>query len=255
MVTTDATAPTDPTGAPLWRQVLDDLERRLADGEIAERFPTDRELVDHYDVSRHTVREAVDRLKARGVIQRERGRGSTVVRPQLVQPTGAVTSLFRAVEATGASQDSDVLRLEAVHDARAAEQLGVDPDDEVVVLERLRRADGEPLALDTVWLPARVGRPLLDVDFSHTALYDQLERFGVTPDRGREVISPVVPDQHLRAVLALDDGEAVQRIERTSHHADRPLECRITLIRGSRFMLVSQWPTGTAPTLEVLAAT
>ena len=61
--------------APLWRQVLDDLERRLADGEIADRFPTDRELVEHYDVSRHTVREAVDRLKARGVIQRERGRG------------------------------------------------------------------------------------------------------------------------------------------------------------------------------------
>ena len=48
---------------PKWRQVLEDLERRLADGEIADRFPTDRELVEHYGVSRHTVREAVRHLR------------------------------------------------------------------------------------------------------------------------------------------------------------------------------------------------
>ena len=44
---------------PLWQQVLDDLERRIEAGDIVDRFPTDRELTEHYGVSRHTVREAV----------------------------------------------------------------------------------------------------------------------------------------------------------------------------------------------------
>nr|WP_274387994.1 GntR family transcriptional regulator [Salsipaludibacter albus] len=234
---------------------MDDLERRLADGEIADRFPTDRELVEHYDVSRHTVREAVDRLKARGVIQRERGRGSTVVRPQLLQAMGTVYSLFRAVEATGAAQTSEVLRLDATTDERAAAKLEVDADAPLVVLERLRRLDGEPLALDTVWLPGDVAEPLLQVDFRHTALYDELDDLlGISPTSGEEIITPVVPDAHLREVLDLDEDEAVQRIVRTSRHGDRPLECRITLIRGSRFALVSQWPADRPPTVEVSPA-
>jgi GntR family transcriptional regulator len=47
---------------PLWAAVLDDLRTRLARGEFAERFPTDRELTAHYGISRHTAREAVRRL-------------------------------------------------------------------------------------------------------------------------------------------------------------------------------------------------
>lgn len=61
-------------------------------------------------------------------------------------------------------------------------------------LERLRLAGEEPLALDTVWLPADIGAPLLEADFTHTALYDELAaRAGVRLDGGREHIRGVVP--------------------------------------------------------------
>lgn len=228
---------------PKWQVVLDDLEDRLASGDIEQRFPTDRELVEHYGVSRHTVREAVRRLKARGVIERERGRGSIVTRPDLVQPLGTLYSLFQAVEAQGMTQTSEVLAVDLQPDAQAAAKLGLAPDDELFHLERLRLADGRPLALDTVWLPPDLGTPLLDVDFSHTALYDELEaRLGVRPTAGQEIITPLVADDDLRELLDLDDDEAVLRIQRTSTVDDRLVECRITLVRGSRFSLVSTWP-------------
>ena len=244
---------TDTTDSrPKWQQVLDDLEDRLARGDIDQRFPTDRELVEHYGVSRHTVREAVRRLKARGVIDRERGRGSIVRRPDLVQRLGTLYSLFGAVEARGMTQTSEVVALEFARDPQAAAKLGLEPTDELFHLQRIRHADGSPLALDTVWLPPDLGRPLLDVDFSRTALYDELEaRLGVRPTAGREEIVPLVADDDLRAVLDLEPDEAVLRIQRTSSIDDRLVECRITLVRGSRFTLVSTWPDGGAVTPEV----
>lgn len=239
---------------PKWRRVLEDLERRLESGEIAERFPTDRELVEHYQVSRHTVREAVRHLRARGVIERARGRGSTVTVPQFTPPAGALYSLFREVEAQGLRQWSEVLTLDERPDETAAAALGLPPDTPLFHLDRIRYAGDEPLAVDTVFLVPDLGKPLLDADFTHTALYDVLEsRLGVRLTGGREVISAIVPDDDIRAVLDLDDGEACLEIRRQGELDDRPVECRVTIVRGSRFALTADWKSTSsyAPHLSV----
>ncbi len=227
---------------PKWQQVLDDLEGRLARGEIADRFPTDRELVEEYGVSRHTVREAVRRLRARGIVERHRGLGSFVRTDQLEQPVGTLYSLFREVERRGYRQTSDVLQLARCSDADTARQLGLPRDADLVVLARVRFADDVPLALDTVWLPADVGEVLLGADLSHTALYDELERrAGVRIDATEETIEPVVPDADTRALLETDEDEAVFRIARRGFADGRLVEWRITLVRGRRFAFVSTW--------------
>lgn len=228
--------------APLWRQVLADLEDRIASGEISDRFPTDRELVEEYGVSRHTVREAVQRLHARGLVERHRGRGSFVRPDQLQQPMGTLYSLFRAVEDQGLEQRSTVLALDEVTDADAAARLGLDATAALIRLERLRYADDEPLAIDAVWLPATIARPLLAVDWSHTALYDELARqCGVRLTAAEEVIEPSLPDRHARDILELEDDEALFRILRHGWTGDRPVEWRVTLVRGRRFAFTSSW--------------
>jgi GntR family transcriptional regulator len=227
---------------PLWQQVLTDLERRIAAGEIVDRFPTDRELVEEYDVSRHTVREAVQRLRARGLVERHRGRGSYVRPDQLKQPVGTLYSLFRAVEEQGLEQRSEVLALEVVTDAEAARRLGLEDDVALVHLQRLRYAGEDPLAIDAVWLPADLARPLLDADWSHTALYDELAaRCGVRLTAAEEIIEPSLPDADARELLQLDDDEALFRILRKGLVGDRVVECRIALVRGQRFAFTSSW--------------
>lgn len=230
------------TDEPKWRRVLDDLETRLASGEIADRFPTDRELVEHYQVSRHTVREAVRHLRARGVIERARGRGSTVTMPQFTPSAGTLYSLFREVEAQGLRQWSEVLALDERPDAMAAAALDLDPQTPLFHLERIRYAGDDPLAVDTLFLAPDLGRPLLDVDFTHTALYDELEaRLGVRLTAGREVITAITPDDDVRAVLDLDDREACLEVRRAGLLDGRPVECRVTIVRGSRFALTAEW--------------
>lgn len=229
---------------PLWEQVLADIKRRLASGEIRDRFPTDRELVETYGVSRHTVREAVRRLHALGVIERERGRGSIVRQTGFVQPLGTLYSLFRAIEARGVRQRSAVLAFDASPDTEAAERFGLPPDTDIVHLERIRYAGDQALALDTVWLHPDVGLPILGADMTHTALYDEIERRGgVRLTGGEETISARMPDARLREALELDDDEAVLRIDRTGEADGSVVECRLTLVRASLFALAMRWPS------------
>jgi GntR family transcriptional regulator len=233
----------EPSAAgPLWQQVLTDLERRIGSGEISGRFPTDRELVEEYGVSRHTVREAVQRLRARGLVERHRGRGSFVRPDQLHQPVGTLYSLFRAVEERGLEQRSEVMVLDERVDAEAAARLDLAPDTPLVHLQRVRYAGEEPLAIDAVWLPAEVARPLLDADWGHTALYDELAtRCGVRLTAATEVIEPSLPDEDARELLDLAEDEALFRIVRTGYVDGRPIECRIALVRGQRFAFTSSW--------------
>jgi GntR family transcriptional regulator len=227
---------------PLWQRILTDLERRIRDGEIVDRFPTDKELVEEYGASRHTVREAVQRLRARGLVERHRGRGSFVRPDQVRQPVGTLYSLFRAVEELGLEQRSEVLALDERTDPDAAARLGLPADAPLIHLQRLRYAGDEPIAVDAVWLPASLARPLLDVDWSRTALYDQLaERCEVRLTSAEEVIEPAMPDADARALLGIGEDEALFRILREGRVDDRIVESRVALVRGTRFAFTSSW--------------
>lgn len=230
---------------PLWAQLLALLQERIAAGGYVDGFPTDAELSAEFDVSRHTVRDAVRRLQEQGVLTRRRGVGSFVVVPDVEQPCGAIYSLFRSIEERGREQRSDVLDLSVVSDPAIAARLGMPAQTALVRLERLRRIDGDPLAHDTAWLPAEIARPLLDVDFGRTALYDELARVcGVRPDSGSEWIRPEMPSPRERELLGVAPKVPVYHIDRIASAGGRPIEWRQTLIRADRFVFVATWSPG-----------
>ncbi len=240
---------------PLWAQLEADLRRRLDAGEFDEQFPTDLELTSVYGVSRHTVREAIRHLNKTGVLRRERGRGTVVNRAEFEQPLGTLYSLFQSVESKGIEQTSDVLRLEVVRDSVAASHLGIDEAAPLVLLERVRHADGAPLAVDRVWLDHTFAEPLLAVDFGHTALYAELAKIGpYAPDQGWERLTPIIPTSPDRAHLGLKRADAAFFLERQGSRGNRVVEWRTTVIRGDRYRFVSDWSTGVAGGLRPSAS-
>ncbi|MHA6799345.1 GntR family transcriptional regulator [Bounagaea algeriensis] len=221
------------------------LGRRIAAEEFRAGLPSEQELQTQYGVSRHTVRQALRQLRAEGVITAQRGRGTRVVgEPGLEQPLGALYSLFNSVEDSGHEQRSVTLRLEEQADGVIAAQLGREESTPLLHVARLRLAAEEPLAVDRVWLPADLARPLLDVDFRHTSLYRELrQRCGLRVTAGDEQITAVMPSSAEREVLAVPDGAGAFRIHRfgcTSTH-DHPIEYRSTLVRGDRFSFRAHW--------------
>ncbi|HVB26509.1 MAG TPA: GntR family transcriptional regulator [Mycobacteriales bacterium] len=231
---------------PLWAQLRDRLTRRLDAGEFLDTFPTEAQLCAAYGVSRYTVRQALRGLRAAGRVVAEPGRGSRAVETGPIdQPLGALYSLFRAVEAAGQRSRSVVRVLDERCDRVAAGRLGLDPACPLVFLERLRLADDEPLAFDQLWMPAELAAPLLDVDFTNTAFYDELaQHCGLRVHQGGERIHALVPTAAQRRLLGIDTRTAVLRIERLATWRMRPAEWRISLVRGDRFRLSAAWSPG-----------
>lgn len=228
---------------PLWAQLHADLVARIEAGEFTAAFPGEHALTASYGLSRHTVREALRRLRTDGVLVAERGRATRLAEvPVIEQPLGALYSLFAAVEATGLRQHSVVRALEIRTDPAVAATLDMGPDAPLVYLERLRMAGELPLALDYAWLPAEIAAPLLEASFTHTALYIELDtRCGIRLTGGREDLTAVMPDPAAAALLDLDDRTAALSIRRLSVMGTRPVELRHTVIRGDRFTVSARF--------------
>jgi GntR family transcriptional regulator len=232
---------------PLWRQLQEDLLGRLAAGEFADQFPGELALAEEYGISRQTVRQALQRLRADGVVTAMRGRQPRIApATEILQPMGALYSLFASIEAAGLDQRSDVRIFDTRADALVAERLGLEASAPLVYLERLRLAGGEPLALDRVWLRVEVGTPLLGVDFTHTGLYRELAaRTGVRLDLGREYVYAVMPTPAERGLLHCQEGVAAFSINRLSSATGKPVEWRHTVVRGDRFALTAEFTAAT----------
>lgn len=227
---------------PLWVQLLADLRARLASGEFTDRFPGELALVEEYAVSRHTVREALRQLRTEGRVTAARGRKPRLAPVEVEQQLGALSSLFSAVESCGLEQRSIVRALDVRSDGVIATRLLLEESVPLVYLERVRLAGEEPLALDRVWLPADVATPLLTVDFTRTALYDELlTHCGLRLTGGREQVRAVVPLRGERELLRIPAGVALLAVERTGCLDGRPVEHRQTFVRGDRFALTAQY--------------
>jgi GntR family transcriptional regulator len=246
MITTHIPGPRLPDkkgDLPLWEQVRNDISRRLADGEFSGEFPGEFALVEQYGVSRHTVREALRTLRDEGIVTSHRGRTSKIANPtEIEQPLGSLYSLFAAVTEAGQTQQSIVRRLGSVTDPDIAARLDLPGGTPLFYLERLRLAGDDPLALDRIWFPASLAGPLLEVDFTRTAFYDELyANCGVRLTGGHEHIRAVMGTHPERTLLDVPPGVALFAIERTGELNGRPVEWRHTLVRGDRFAVSTRF--------------
>lgn len=231
------------SAVPLWQQVRRDVARRLDAGEFNAAFPGEIALQSQYGVSRHTVREALRSLRDDGIITAARGQAPRVATvAEIEQPLGALYSLFASTEAAGLDQVSVVRTIDIRADGVVADRLGLEGSTPLFHLERLRLAGDEPLAIDRVWLPSDVARPLLSADFTRTGLYVELaRRCSVRVNGGQEHLRAVVPSPAERRLLGLAAGTAAFAVDRLGLVDGVATEWRHTLVRGDRFAVSARF--------------
>lgn len=217
------------------RIVADIGERDLQPGA---RLPGDHELCREYEVSRTVVRQALSELQSEGLVERVKGRGTFVAQPKTVEGlVQSLTGLFEDVAARGGHLRSEVRRFEEVPaDEQVAQELGVEPGEPVVVLERLRYIDEEPWVLTVTHIPNDLAPGLLEEDLSDQSLYALFEnKYGVKLYRGRRSVEATVASAPLARSLGVVRGAPVLLLRSLSFDVGgRPIESFVAYHRGDR---------------------
>jgi GntR family transcriptional regulator len=224
---------------PLHHQVYLDLRGALDAGEWrpGDRLPTERDLAQRYGCSLITVRRALSELASEQRIERTRGRGTYVLRPRIERDLAGTRSFSEEMQDRGMDPATRVVaaRPEFAGESVAA-ALGIEPGSPTIYLERLRMADGEPLLLEEVHLPAERFPGLLASDLEHNSLYDLLtERYRTPVVRAREALEPVHMPAREAALLHVPTRSLALLVEGIAFSADgTPVEFGRTYVRGDR---------------------
>jgi DNA-binding GntR family transcriptional regulator len=224
---------------PLYFQLAQHLEAEIRSGSlpVGTRLENEVALARELGLSRPTVRAAFGYLAERGMVARKRGYGTVVTREKLnrdVQLTSLHDDLIRA----GQQPATKVLRNEvAVASESVAAALELPESSLVICLERIRFADGEPIALMHNFLPAALVR-LNDEALETHGLYEILRAAGIALTSATQRMSAKNALAAEARLLDEPRGAALLTMERTVlDDRDRPVEFGQHVYRASRYSL------------------
>lgn len=193
---------------PLYYQVARQLETAISSGQLAKGafLPSEIELSASWGISRPTARRAIQELVDQGLLVRRRGVGTQVVNAQL-RRSASLSSLHHDLAQAGRAPGTTVLEYGSVRaDEQVAAALGLSVRDQVVYLERIRLADGEPLALMRNWLVPEVVEGLTTQDLESSGLYQLLSNRRVQPHVADRVIGAKAATRSEARALQLRPG-------------------------------------------------
>ncbi|WP_040984690.1 GntR family transcriptional regulator [Oceanobacillus jeddahense] len=199
---------------PLHIQLSKSLEEKIKTHEYVERIPSERELMDMYNVSRTTVREAVTKLVNGGWLIKVHGKGTYVnQRPPIQEWLSSLNSFTETVRRMGMIPSSKLLTSKKLV---ADEQHISVLKNEVYMIERLRYADGKPVAIEQHYYPISIGKRLAEFNLDQETIYDLLENeLGIMLDEAEQFITTTVIEEHLAKFLEIPKGSNVLLVERT----------------------------------------
>jgi GntR family transcriptional regulator len=216
------------------RESLVEMIRGLSEGAA---LPTERELCERFDVSRGTVRQVLQRLEDEQRIYRRQGKG-TFVAPAKIEQRFGLTSHTEEMRASGHEPSSkllDVSRLPAPPEVAAA--LALPEGAEVLQIERLRLADGEPIAVEVLYLHAQRFDGISAALGEDVSFYQLLHsQYGVELDSAEETIEAVIASPRVARMLdCVQPAPLLQLSRLTVDTRGRPVEYVRSLYRGDRF--------------------
>lgn len=227
---------------PLYQQIYEQLRGRIASGQLkpGDALPTEVDLIEQYQVSRATIRQAMDALVRDGLIYRERGRGTFVAHPTVQQGLTRVISFTEDMRSRGFEPGSRVLAAQLVPATEAmASRLAIAPGEELACIERLRLADGEPMSVEVSHLVHRLCPGILQHDYAANPLRQMLEQhYDIRIAQATQAIRAVEAPKALAEVLSVRRGAALLFIERISYaQSGVPVELLYLYHRGDRYVL------------------
>jgi GntR family transcriptional regulator len=201
-------------------------------------LPSERELGEKFNVSRITVRRAIAELEQEGYLYRIQGKGAFVCNNKIPQPLARLTSFSSDMAARSMRPNSRILAMEKITAGEnIAAMLQVKPEDTVVLLKRLRMADGEPMAIETCYMNNAIGSVVVEHISNETSLYELFTaKLGIVLFSAQQSIEVISLKEYEKSLLKNESESSALFIKRlTFDDQHRPVEYVESKYRGDRY--------------------
>ena len=204
---------------PLYHQLSEQLSASIADGRLQPGDPFENEvaLAERLRLSRPTVRRAIQEMVDQGLLVRRRGLGTRVANRK-VHRRAELTSLWDDLRRAGRHPRTTILTHEIVTDERAAAALDLEADTPMLLVVRVRTADGDPIAYMHNWLPPQYSDIPLE-ELEESGLYAALRNRGVRPVVAQQTIGARMPTAAERRYLDIRGQQPVLTMSRMAFDA------------------------------------
>ena len=195
---------------PKYITVKQEIKDMLDKGELEAnaRFPSEKELMESYSVSRITIRRAIEELVHEGYLYKLQGKGTYVKPDKKRQDLISITSCTEDMLRLGMTPSRKVITSKIIAaDKKRQDRLQLAEGEQVFLLERIYYADDEPINFTSAYLPCKLFRELEKYDFSGDSLYRVLEEeYGVRITRAERTLEAVIAYDEIREYLNVDAG-------------------------------------------------
>jgi GntR family transcriptional regulator len=230
---------------PLYAQLESIFAGEIASGALppGSQLPNEEELIERYGVSRTTIRQTIQNLVRRGLIEIRRGKGTFVLHPKITQELRELSGFVEDMQSLGRHASAKVLDKQTVPASEfVARQLAISAGTPVVRIQRIRLADHAPLSFDETYLPLEIGEKILENDLETEPVFSLLEQKYDTPLVEAEYrLEAVAADATVARALGIGAGSPIFLIERTSYTSGhQPIDYEKLYYRGDQIRFVTR---------------
>lgn len=198
--------------SPLYIQLREVIRMRIESGEYPPGtcIPSENQLAETYGLNRLSVRSALSALQYEGLLKSVQGKGVFVTGSKLERDLDTLGGFRQAMRERQQTPSTRIL-IKAARKAGKlyAQLLQLDPEDEVYYIKRICSSDGEPQALEEIFIPAAVVPNLAQIDISRFSIYDAYTWNGVTPVRGEQTLGIARLDPAAARLIGLTELDPV----------------------------------------------
>lgn len=220
---------------PLYRQILSDLKDKLKKGfwNIGDVFPSDKELIEMYNVSSITIRRVILELVNEGWIERRHGIG-TFVKKEFVEPLERVVGFFSEIRAKGRIPSAKVLFKDQITICddllNNVPRLEVFGDNKIFRIKKVHFIDNFPVeVVDGYWI-TEIGNKIINFDVTTQGAYEIINQFGIQIAYREQELKAISASSEIAKELDIDYGMPVLRADRISHDKDgKPIEVAVNI--------------------------
>jgi GntR family transcriptional regulator len=225
----------------LEKEIRHMIEEELSPGDP---LPSEREYSEKYDISRMTVRQAISNLVKEGLIYRQKGRGTFVAERKFELDLSGLSSFSEDMKKRGLTPSNKLISLQTITGNHSiSSKLKVDLESEIYVIKRIRLANDEPVALETIYTPKEiVGQ--MDEEYITASFYDFIEKkLNLKIAYGMQTIEASLAREDESHYLNIEKDNPVLVMRRISYlmdEQDTPIEYVKSTYRSDKYKFIIQ---------------